>query len=108
MKVSLLISFLHSYVLTPRLASWDSPPRQGEKGYDAFVNAFQRFVFSRTVEIPKLSKAHLKQFDDRVKDEFRKKYMLKDPSDLQLGQAPTLKLMPFQVDGFNWLCNNWW
>lgn len=89
-------------------ASWDSPPQQGEKGYEAYLNAFERFVLSREVEIPKLSKAHLKQFDDRAHDEFRKKYMLKDPADLQLGQAPNLKLMPFQVDGFNWLCNNWW
>ncbi len=24
-----------------------------------------------------------------------------------LGQDPQLKLMPFQVDGVNWLCHNW-
>ena len=51
--------------------------------------------------------------------------MLKDAADLDLGQPQHLKLMPFQVcykafthghtllfivqvDGFNWLCNNWW
>ncbi|KAF9447799.1 hypothetical protein P691DRAFT_801793 [Macrolepiota fuliginosa MF-IS2] len=89
-------------------ASWDSPPRPGEKDYEAFVKAFERYVFSRTVEIPKLSAAHIKQFDNRPTDDFRKKHLLKDAADLQLGQAAGLKLMPFQVDGFNWLCNNWW
>ncbi|KAJ3555472.1 hypothetical protein NP233_g12200 [Leucocoprinus birnbaumii] len=88
--------------------SWDSPPQPGEKGYDAFKSAFERFVFSRSVEIPKLSTAHWKQFDDRAKGEYRKKYALKDAADLQLGQAPGLKLMDFQVEGFNWLCDNWW
>lgn len=104
----LAVQLLENGTKCERPASWDSPPELGEKGYDAFTNAFERYVFSRTVEVPKLSKAHAKQFDNRVKDEYRKKYLLKDAADLQLGQAPGLKLMPFQVDGFNWLCNNWW
>ncbi|KAF5352561.1 hypothetical protein D9756_006063 [Leucocoprinus leucothites] len=89
-------------------ASWDSLPRPGEKGYDAYKRAFERYVFSRNVEIPKLSAAHIKRFDNRTKDEYRKKHALDDAADLQLGQAPGLKLMPFQVTGFNWLCDNWW
>jgi len=91
-----------------RIASWDSPPRSEEPGYDAFKRAFARYVFSRTVEIPKLSAAHAKQFDNRVKDDYRKKHLLKDSADLKLGQPSHLKLMDFQLDGFNWLCNNWW
>lgn len=65
-------------------------------------------MFSRTVEVPKLSAAHAKQFDERIKGASLKKHHLKDAADLQLGQAAGLKLMPFQVEGFNWLCNNWW
>lgn len=90
------------------LASWDSPPGPHEEGYEAYSDAFQRFVYSRTVEVPKLKAAHAKHFDDRAKDVFMKKHYLKDAADLQLGQAAGLKLMPFQVDGFNWLCSNWW
>jgi hypothetical protein len=89
-------------------ATWDSPPRSGEKGYEAFKKAFERYVFSRTVTIPKLSAAHAKSFDNRVKDDFRKRYALKDAVNLQLGQPSQFKLLPFQVTGFNWLCDNWW
>lgn len=38
----------------------------------------------------------MKDFDTREKGGF-KKHMLKDASDLDLGQDPRLKLMPFQV-----------
>ncbi|KAF8973574.1 hypothetical protein BDZ97DRAFT_1690769 [Flammula alnicola] len=89
-------------------ASWDSPPKRGEPGYGAFKVAFDRFVDSRSVFIPKRDKSYWEVFDKRTQDEYRKKHLLKHASDLELGQAPNLKLMPFQVDGFNWLCNNWW
>ncbi|TFK30824.1 hypothetical protein FA15DRAFT_608326 [Coprinopsis marcescibilis] len=88
-------------------ATWDSPPRKGEHGYDAFVKAFKRFVASRTVFVPKKTGSQQKKIDDRSEDGFGD-YVLKDPAGLELGQDPNLKLMPFQVDGFNWLCDNWW
>ncbi|KAJ2932680.1 hypothetical protein H1R20_g4415, partial [Candolleomyces eurysporus] len=89
-------------------ASWDSPPRRGEPGYDAFTTAFRRFINSRDVLVPELSRKDAVAFDKRPKDEFRRKHALKDPAGLELDQDKSLKLMPFQVDGFNWLCNNWW
>lgn len=79
------------------LASWDSPPRRGEPGYDAFVTAFNRFVHSGDVLVPELSKKDAIAFDKRPKDEFRRKHALKDPAGLELGQDSNLKLMPFQV-----------
>ncbi|KAF9479710.1 hypothetical protein BDN70DRAFT_878461 [Pholiota conissans] len=89
-------------------ATWDTPPRPGELGYAAFKSAFGRFIDGQTVFVPKQTKAYWETFDNRKKDEYRKRHLLKEASDLELGQAPGLKLMPFQVDGFNWLCNNWW
>ncbi|KAI0322695.1 hypothetical protein OF83DRAFT_1092474 [Amylostereum chailletii] len=89
-------------------ASWDSPPREGEPGYAAFKAAFRRLVDSRKVEVQALSRSDAQAFDNRKKGEYRKKYALKDETQPALGQAETLKLMPFQIDGFNWLCDNWW
>ncbi|TFK36879.1 hypothetical protein BDQ12DRAFT_686022 [Crucibulum laeve] len=88
-------------------ATWDTPPLPEESGFEAFMTAFKRFVESRDVVVPKLSKAHAEKFDNRDKDGFRK-HLLKEAADLDLGQDSSLKLMPFQVDGFNWLCDNWW
>jgi hypothetical protein len=51
-----------------------------------------------------MTKAHGKQFDERDKDGYRK-YVLKEASDLDLGQDPKLKLMPFQV-GFYCVSRN--
>ncbi|KAF8898923.1 SNF2 family N-terminal domain-containing protein [Infundibulicybe gibba] len=89
-------------------ATWDSPPQKGDSRYDAFQMALTRFLRARSVSVPRLSKTHAEKFDARAKDEYRSRHLLKDASQLQLGQNPKLKLMPFQVDGFNWLCDNWW
>ncbi|KAF5323433.1 hypothetical protein D9611_005738 [Ephemerocybe angulata] len=89
-------------------ASWDSPPRRGEPGYSAYVTAFKRYLRARDVMVPIPDKKYVDAFENRRPDDFRRKYALKDPAGLKLGQDPSLKLMPFQVDGFNWLCNNWW
>ncbi|KAF8078789.1 SNF2 family DNA-dependent ATPase [Lyophyllum atratum] len=89
-------------------ATWDSPPRSDDPTYPAYQTALQRFVDSRVVIVPKHSASYCKTFDNRGKDEYRTRHVLKDAADLDLGQNRQLKLMPFQVDGFNWLCNNWW
>ncbi|TFK77267.1 hypothetical protein BDN72DRAFT_35406 [Pluteus cervinus] len=88
-------------------ATWDSPPRPDEAGYDAYEAALRRLLVSRQVSIVKMTKSHAEVFDHRPEEAFRK-HVLKDAADLQLGQSPNLKLMPFQVDGFNWLASNWW
>jgi chromodomain-helicase-DNA-binding protein 4 len=79
------------------LAAWDAPPRPGEYGYAAFEKAFQRFINSRTVKVPRLSVADIKAMENRPKDGFRKDHLLKDDEQPELGQNSQLKLMPFQV-----------
>ncbi|KAF8807753.1 hypothetical protein BYT27DRAFT_7189847 [Phlegmacium glaucopus] len=88
-------------------ATWDAPPRPAENNYESFKRAFDRFIDSRSVLLLKHNLAYWKVFDNRAADGFRK-HSLRDASMLELGSAPNLKLLPFQVDGFNWLCNNWW
>ncbi|KAI0030210.1 SNF2 family N-terminal domain-containing protein [Vararia minispora EC-137] len=96
-------------------ASWDAPPRSGEPGYAAFKSAFQHFLGAREITVPVLSPAQAAGRDGRKINEYRNKYSLTAKAaklglDVQpdLGQNPELKLMPFQVEGFDWLCNNWW
>ncbi|KAI9513073.1 SNF2 family N-terminal domain-containing protein [Russula earlei] len=89
-------------------ATWDSPPRKGEPGHLAFEVAFGRFLASRKVHIRLRSKREIASFEARRKDEFRQRHALKQGRQPDLGQQEQLKLMPFQIDGFNWLCDNWW
>ncbi|KAK2461624.1 hypothetical protein APHAL10511_006087 [Amanita phalloides] len=89
-------------------ATWDSPPRPGDVGYEPFAKAFARYVQALDVRVPKYTNAQLREFKNRPKDEYRLRHCLRDAAKLQLGQSPELQLLPFQVDGFNWLCNNWW
>ncbi|EPQ60503.1 hypothetical protein GLOTRDRAFT_68181 [Gloeophyllum trabeum ATCC 11539] len=85
-------------------ATWDSPPRRGESGWEAFRKAFERLIASRDVVVHMTTKAAA----PRAKDQFRRQFAFKDGAQPSLGQSSDLKLMPFQVDGVNWLCNNWW
>ncbi|CAL1695101.1 unnamed protein product [Somion occarium] len=89
-------------------ATWDSPPKDGIPGYIAFQDAFHRFITARSVEVPIRTAKEVQVFDNRPKDGFRSKHAFTTNSMPQLGQSPQLSLMPFQVDGVNWLCNNWW
>lgn len=89
-------------------AAWDSPPPHEAPGWHAFEDAFKRFLAAQTVTVPLLSPTKYKQFDARPKNVFMKKYKFTSDAQPELGQDAQLKLMPFQVDGVNWLCNNWW
>ncbi|KAG6854233.1 hypothetical protein C0991_009251 [Blastosporella zonata] len=89
-------------------ASWDSPPRPSGYGHEAYRSALHRYIYSRTVIVPNHSVSYCEKFDNREKNEYRARHGLNKAEDLDIGQDPQLKLMPFQVDGFNWLCNNWW
>ncbi|KAI0936745.1 hypothetical protein AcV5_004808 [Taiwanofungus camphoratus] len=89
-------------------ASWDSPPREGESGYSAFKSGFQRFIAARKVSILYRSKKDGKQFDERAKNAFRQSHAFTNENQPNLGQGSQLKLMPFQIDGINWLVDNWW
>ncbi|KAJ3843907.1 SHREC complex subunit Mit1 [Lentinula raphanica] len=89
-------------------STWDTPPKPTDPTYPAFRSALERFSAARKVQVERYSKEKLSAFLRRQKDEFRKKLALKSAGDLELGQNPELRLMPFQVEGFNWLCDNWW
>jgi len=84
--------------MTPKIiATWDSPPRQGEPGYSAFKIAFGRFLDSRNVQIKLRSKQQIETFENRRRNEFRQRYALKQDQQPDIGQQEQLKLMPFQV-----------
>ncbi|KAG1825750.1 SNF2 family N-terminal domain-containing protein [Suillus subaureus] len=87
-------------------ATWDSPPRSDEPGYLAFEAAFERFIDSQSVFVRKSDK-DVKKLESRVKDGYAQ-HALRQKRQPKLGQNSQLQLMPFQMDGFDWLCDNWW
>ncbi|TFY59851.1 hypothetical protein EVJ58_g5524 [Rhodofomes roseus] len=90
-------------------ASWDSPPRPGSASYTAFDTAFERYLRARSVTVPLKNRKEEDLFDNtRPKNAWRKKYAFTPEQQPENGQESQFKLMPFQVDGVNWLCDNWW
>ncbi|KAL4268111.1 AB hydrolase superfamily protein [Pleurotus pulmonarius] len=89
-------------------ATWDSPPRPEDASWPAFVNAVKRFIAARTVFIKKGTKSVLDRSSKSWEHNGYMKQHRDDVKTLDIGQDPSLKLMDFQQDGFNWLCNNWW
>ncbi|KAF9244536.1 hypothetical protein BU15DRAFT_42035 [Melanogaster broomeanus] len=89
-------------------ATWDSPPRRGEPGYIAYERAFRYFIDSRMVFVKKTQK-EIQRLENRAENGYGA-FALKRDIDEQpdLGQSSLLKLMTFQIDGYNWLCDNWW
>lgn len=85
------------FCLIGLVASWDSPPQKTDTTYPAFETALSRYINSRTVHVPKLKAHEIIAYEKRPKDEYKRKYALMDAADLDLGQKPELKLMPFQV-----------
>ncbi|KAE9408278.1 hypothetical protein BT96DRAFT_914203 [Gymnopus androsaceus JB14] len=63
-------------------STWDAPPRPMDATYPAFQEALIRFSVARKVQIPKYSAKEIAVIENRPKDK--------------------------SVDGFNWLCKNWW
>lgn len=78
-------------------ATWDSPPRCGESGYDAYERAFQHFIDSRKIRVKKTRK-EIDEMEARVENGYGA-FALKRDLDEQpdLGQSNQLKLMKFQV-----------
>ncbi|CDO72994.1 hypothetical protein BN946_scf185007.g48 [Trametes cinnabarina] len=85
-------------------ASWDAPPRPSEPGHAAYRSAFERFLFAQAVTVPSPNKSTPMYKDGAA---WLKSSRFTPDSQPQLGQSPQLKLMPFQVEGVNWLCHNW-
>ena len=105
MTVRVWIVLVRPVVLTlQRLASWDSPPRSNDDGYAAYERAFARFIYGRSVIVPTRGKK-----EPLPKDGFRwtQREAFTVDNQPMLGQSPQLKLMPFQVEGVNWLVHNW-
>ena len=100
--------FVYMFTNGDFLATWDSPPRKGTPAYAAFEVAFRHFIKARKVTVRLMPKSELQAFAKLPQDLFRKKYAFTPQSQPKLGQDKQFKLMPFQVDGVNWLCNNWW
>ncbi|KLO20752.1 hypothetical protein SCHPADRAFT_816295 [Schizopora paradoxa] len=95
--------------LTYDESSWDSPPEPGSIGYAAFIDAFNRFLSSRKVVVPKLSKAEEERRERRngVKKWSSSAFGIPEGGVYDIEQSKDLKLMDFQVNGVNWLCRNW-
>ncbi|KAG1770169.1 SNF2 family N-terminal domain-containing protein [Suillus placidus] len=87
-------------------ATWDSPSRSDKPGYLAFEAAFQHFIDWQNIFVRKSDK-DVKKLDSRVKGGCAL-YALRQKCQPKLGQDSQLQLMPFQIDGFDWLCDNWW
>ncbi|KAH8835703.1 SNF2 family DNA-dependent ATPase [Flagelloscypha sp. PMI_526] len=88
-------------------ATWDSALKPTDPAYPSFQNALKRYRASLRVTVPKRNKREQEYFESRKKGEYFR-IRLQDAKDLELGQDEKYRLMDFQVDGFNWLCNNWW
>lgn len=101
-----MVIVVFSSLIPQPLATWDAPPAKDDPSYSAFKNAFERYIASRSVHIKTLAKK-----DDKERHEtLRRTYKLPPFSPTQqpqLGQSSRLSLMPFQVDGVNWLCTNY-
>ncbi|KAI6104072.1 SNF2 family DNA-dependent ATPase [Pisolithus croceorrhizus] len=89
-------------------ATWDSPPRPGEPEYFAFERAFVYFLESRTISVVKSPK-EIQQLESRCPEGYSS-LVIDSATGAQpdLGQRSELKLMEFQIEGLNWLCDNWW
>lgn len=73
-----------------------------------FQKAFDRFVLSRSVQVPVRTRNEIEVLHARRKEKAPREIIFSGDRQPQLGQADSLKLMPFQVVGVDWLCKNWW
>ncbi|TCD65653.1 hypothetical protein EIP91_002326 [Steccherinum ochraceum] len=94
--------------LTYDAATWDSPPRPTDMAFASFKRAFGRFIQSREVTVPVRGRKFIDILQTRHSMPAPRELIYSNDDLPQLGQADGLKLMPFQVDGVNWLCSNWW
>ncbi|CAE6385985.1 unnamed protein product [Rhizoctonia solani] len=84
---------------------WDSPPKKGSLEWDSYERAISQYLFAQSVQVVKLTKAEEAKRDDRPHRD------LSHWSGVDLQpklEDKSLKLMPFQVQGLQWLYGNWW
>lgn len=68
----------------------------------------ERFIAARKVQVPLLSSKEITAYAKLPHGIYRHKYSLKNDPQPQLGPSDQFQLMPFQVEGVDWLCDNWW
>jgi chromodomain-helicase-DNA-binding protein 4 len=82
------------YMLIYFTATWDSPPQEGDPGYEAYERAYGRFIKARS--IPKATGPSGLAKGKRPRSHWMRN-PLKNNDILDLGQDPKYKLMDFQV-----------
>ncbi|KAL8279021.1 hypothetical protein RQP46_008690 [Phenoliferia psychrophenolica] len=85
-------------------STWEAPPGKNDPGYDAFVKAYGRFLTAShpSMRVPNPTP---KQFLELDKPRNHKKFqaIATQPSYIEGG-----KLMPFQLEGVNFMYYQWW
>ncbi|KAG8699310.1 hypothetical protein FRC08_005380 [Ceratobasidium sp. 394] len=83
---------------------WDSPPKPGSLQWDSYITSISRYVFAQKVEVTKLTRSEEARRDNRP----RRELAYWSNVDLQPKlEDKSLSLMPFQVQGLQWLYGNW-
>lgn len=77
-------------------ACYDTPPSKDSPLYPAYRKALQRYLAGRQVKIPILSQTAARQRDEEAR-------LMKDPPEGQPDCVRGGKLMPFQIEGLQWL-----
>ncbi|CAE7060596.1 unnamed protein product [Rhizoctonia solani] len=84
--------------------AWDSPPGKKDLEWDSYKHALSRYLFAQSVQVVKLTKSEQQKRDNRPYRDLS--YW--SGTDLQPNlEDKSLKLMPFQVQGLQWLYGNW-
>ncbi|KAH8925020.1 hypothetical protein BT69DRAFT_21262 [Atractiella rhizophila] len=85
--------------------SWySSIPQEGDKDYEVFKCAHERYLASRDVKIPQITQNQIDKLNKaRSEDTFTQSAFTAQPQWLKGG-----KLMDFQLDGVNWMYHQWW
>ena len=86
------------------IATWDSPPRPEEFGYEDFKAAYEDFLYARTVQVKKKTASEIQKIDNRGGRRRWDREILGIPevenpetATYDIGQDPANKLLPFQV-----------
>ncbi|ORX37279.1 SNF2 family N-terminal domain-domain-containing protein [Kockovaella imperatae] len=82
--------------LTSYSATWDTPPPVDSPLYPAFKRALKRFLGARLVDLPVLSASEIKQREMAAGS-------MTKPPETQPSCIVGGTLMPFQLQGFQWL-----
>ncbi|KAJ1311388.1 hypothetical protein OPQ81_009880 [Rhizoctonia solani] len=85
--------------------AWDSPPKKGSLEWDSYKRALSQYLFAQGVQVLKLTKEEERKRDSRP----HRDISFWSSVDLQPKlEDSSLKLMPFQVQGLQWLYGNWY